>query len=362
MKSRAAVLTAFNQPLQLQELEVPALKPGQVLVKLLAAGVCGSDVHMQQGEDPRTPLPLILGHEGIGEVAAVAGEIYSAQGALLREGDRILWNRGIACGRCYYCVVLKEPSLCADRKTYGINLSAGEKPCLNGCYSEYIILRPGTDIFTVDAQADPAVLVSASCSGATVAHGFDLAPPQPGDTVVVQGPGPLGVYAVAFTRRLGAARVVVIGGSEERLSVCASFGAVTLNRRQGSAAERRELILELTGGRGADLVVEAAGYPDALREGLDLVRPGGTYLSLGFAQPVGTIPLDPYLQIVKKNIRLQGVWVSDSSHLYRALQLVLSAPDLFQKMVTHRFSLLQANEALETMAARKALKAVIDRF
>jgi threonine dehydrogenase-like Zn-dependent dehydrogenase len=363
MFNRAMVLTEFGKPLQPREMPVPALKPGQLLVKLLAAGVCGSDVHMRRGEDPRTPLPIILGHEGVGEVAAAAGPVKSVEGDYLHEGDRILWNRGVVCGCCFYCTVLKEPSLCLDRKIYGINLPADVPPYLSGCYSEHIILLPGTDIFKIGPEADPGVLVSASCSGATLAHAFDLAAPLPGDTVVVQGPGPLGVYAVAFARLYGAAQVVVIGGSGNRLEICSEFGATTLlDRHKTTPEERRSRILEMTGGRGADLVVEAVGYPDALEEGLDLVRRGGSYLSTGFAQPVGLSRLDPYEQIVKKNIRLQGVWASDSSHLYRAMKLVLSNQALFQKMVTHRFSLDQANEALQAMADRQALKAVINRF
>ncbi len=363
MINRAYVLTEFGKPLQLRETPVPALEPGQVLVKLLAAGVCGSDVHMGRGEDPRTPLPITLGHEGVGEVVATAGKVYSIQGDLLKVGDRVLWNRGIVCGRCFYCTVVKEPSLCQDRKIYGINLPADAPPYLSGCYSGYIVLLPATDIFTIGQEADPETLVSASCSGATMAHAFDLAAPLPGDTVVVQGPGPLGVFAVAFARLYGAARVIVIGGSVNRLELCAAFGAtLTLNRNQTTPEKRRSVILELTNGRGADLVVEAVGYPEALEEGLDLVRRGGVYLSTGFAQPVGPVRFDPYEQIVKKNIRLQGVWASDSSHLYRAMQLVLSNQSLFQKMVTHRFSLDQVNEALKAMSDKQALKAIINRF
>lgn len=359
MKTKAMVLKQFNQPLEPQEFDINPLQQGQVLVKMLAAGVCGSDVHISKGEDPRIVLPLIPGHEGVGTIQELAGNIATVDGEPLRVGDRILWNRGVTCGNCYYCLILKEPSLCSGRKVYGISCGQpADNP--NGCYSQYIVLLKGTALFKIPADIDPAALVSASCSGATIAHAFDLTEVRTGDTVVVQGPGPLGIYAAAFARNRGATRVIVIGGTAERLDLCKKFGATTvLNRKETTAEERREAILALTHGRGADIVVEAAGFADAFAEGIGLLRNGGSYLCTGYAQPVGQVQLDPYLQLVRKNIKVQGVWVSDVSHTRQALELVLSAPELFGQMITHRFSLDEANCALEAMAGRSALKAVI---
>jgi D-arabinose 1-dehydrogenase-like Zn-dependent alcohol dehydrogenase len=359
MKTKAMVLETFNQPLQQREFTIQPLKAGQILVKMLIAGVCGSDVHISQGEDPRIVLPLIPGHEGVGTIVESSGDVVSVDGEQLRAGDRILWNRGVTCGHCYYCLILKEPSLCSGRKVYGISCGQPtDNP--NGCYSEYIVLLKDTALFKVPTEIDPAALVSASCSGATIAHAFDMTKVRTGDTVVVQGPGPLGIYAAAFARNRGATQVIVIGGTAERLELCKQFGATTvLNRKQTTAQERRETIYGLTHGRGADIVVEAAGFADAFTEGLSLLRNGGSYLSTGYAQPVGRVELDPYLELVRKNIRIQGVWVSDVSHTRQALELVLSAPELFSQMITHRFPLEQANVALESMASRNALKAVI---
>lgn len=360
MKTHAMVMEKLREPLVFREFEIPALQPGQVLVRLKASGVCGSDLHMWRGEDPRTPLPIILGHEGVGEIVDIHGATRTVNGEALSVGDLILWNRGVSCGQCYECTVLKEPSFCAERRVYGINRSSAEPPFLNGCYSEHIILAPRTNLFLVDKHIDPAVLVTASCSGATIAHAFDLTPCKPGDTVVVQGPGPLGIYAVAFAKAHGASQIIMIGGSPERLSLSSEFGAThLLNRNATTVTERKEVVLSLTHGRGADLVVEAVGYPDALTEGLELVRIGGAYTSTGYAQPLGTVEIDPYKHLVRKNLRLQGVWVSDTSHTYRAMQLVLSQPELFGRMVTHRFPLGEANKALEVMASKKALKAVL---
>ena len=354
------VLEAFNQPLVMRDFEIPPLQDGEVLIRLEAAGVCGSDVHMLRGEDPRTPLPIILGHEGVGRVLEVKGEKRTVEGELLKSGDLILWNRGVSCHRCFHCAVLNEPSLCKNRKVYGINRSSKVAPYVNGCYSQEMLLTADTDIFKVTAEVDPAILVSASCSGATVAHAFDLHRPDFGDTVLIQGPGPLGVYAVAFAKQLGAQEIIVIGGSENRLQTCREFGAtLTLNRRELSLEDRKQAIMDKTRGRGVDFAIEAVGDPSAVHEGIKLVRSGGAYVSIGFSQPPGNCQIDFFQEVVSKNLKIQGVWVSGTRHTWQAMKLVLERPELFARMITHRFSLEQANEALAAMAQRDALKAVL---
>ncbi len=360
MKTRAMVLEHFNSPLAMREFEIPRLQEGETLIRLEAAGVCGSDVHMWRGEDPRTPLPIILGHEGVGRVLEVGGEKLTVEGEALHSGDLILWNRGVSCHRCFHCAVLNEPALCKNRKVYGINRSSQVAPYVNGCYSQEMVLTADTDIFKVDAEVDPAILVSASCSGATVAHAFDLHRPEFGDTVLIQGPGPLGVYAVAFARRMGAQEVIVIGGSENRLQTCREFGAtLTLNRRELSLEDRRQAIMDKTRGRGVDFAIEAVGDPAAVHEGIKLVRSGGAYVSIGFSQPPGGCEIDFFQEVVSKNLKIQGVWVSGTRHTWQAMKLVLERPELFGRMITHRFSLEQANDALAAMAQRDALKAVL---
>lgn len=360
MKSKAMVLTGFRQPLEMQEFEIPALKEGQILIKLDAIGVCGSDVHMWKGEDPRTPLPIILGHEGVGTIVDMQGPKNSIYGEALKEGDKIIWHRGMNCNKCYACVILKDPSLCTNRRIYGINVPASEPPYLNGGYSEYIILDDSTHVFKIEEEVDPAILVSASCSGSTVAHAIDMSHMKFGDTVLVQGPGPLGVYAVAFAKSMGASEIIVIGGSEVRLELCKEFGATAvLNRHNLTIEERREKVLQLTRGRGVDIAIEAVGVQGAAEEGLKLVRTGGAYLSTGYAQPAGIEKVDFFLDVVRKNLRIQGVWVSDASHTEQAIKLVLKNKELFGKLVTHRMALEDANEALKVMDSKEALKAVL---
>ncbi|APC08997.1 zinc-binding dehydrogenase [Neomoorella thermoacetica] len=360
MKALAYILEAFKEPLAAREIVIPDLEPGQVLVKISAAGVCGSDLHIWKGEDPRSRLPMILGHEGVGKIAALKGKKLTVEGEELKEGDLIFWNRGVSCGHCYYCAVLKEPSLCHNRIVQGINIPCTHAPYLNGCYAEYIVLQANTDIFLVPAGIDPAVLVAASCSGATAAHGFDMIRPEPGEVVAIIGPGPLGLFAVAFARAYGASTVILIGGSPARLEMGRQFGGtVILNRHEISKEKRWQIIRDLTHGRGVDLVVEAAGSAPALQEALEIVRPGGNVLSIGFSQPGGTFAFDGFQHLVQKNIRLQGVWVSDTRHVYRAMAMILAQPELFARMITHRFPLARVDEALEVMDRKEAVKAVL---
>ncbi len=360
LKIKAMVLEGFNAPLVMREFELPVLEESQVLVKIDAAGVCGSDVHMWKGEDERTPLPIILGHEGVGTVVEVKGSKKYVTGEQLKPGDRILWDRGVTCNACYACAVLNEPWLCANRKVYGINRALHEAPHLNGCYAEHIVLSATTNLFKITEDIDPAVLVSASCAGATVAHAFDHHTVPFGGSILVQGPGPLGVYGVVFAKHLGASQIFVTGGSENRLELCKEFGATEiLNRRTTSIEERREYILSRTGGRGVDMVLEAAGDPGAVHEGLKLVRKGGAYVSVGFSQPPGDCKVDFFEDVVKKNLKIQGVWVSSTRHTHMSLELMQKNKDLFKKMITHRFSLAEANDALAVMNSREALKAVL---
>ncbi|ABV34434.1 MULTISPECIES: zinc-binding dehydrogenase [Pseudothermotoga] len=360
MKSRAMVLEKFNHPLVLRNFDIPNLPEGAILVKLLASGVCGSDLHMAKGEDPRTPLPIILGHEGVGQVVQINGEKCDLNGKKIKTGDWIIWNRGIVCNNCFWCKVSRQPYLCPNRKVYGINLSCKDYPYLLGAYSEYMVLFRETEILKIP-QIDPVCLVTAACSGATAMHAFDLiSEPLLSKTVVIQGAGPLGVFCVVAARTLGASQVIMISGSQQRLELAKKAGAdIVLNRHDINEEERTKKILSITGNRGADIVIEASGNSKALLEGFRLVRRGGMYMITGVAVPQESIPLDVYHDLVFKNIHIQGVWVSDAKHLVQAVDLIAKHPEIFERIVTHRLPLSQANEALKLIEERTALKVAI---
>lgn len=360
MEVRATVLRKFNEPLEIRCFPLPKLKEGEVLVKVTAAGVCGSDVHMWEGRDPRIQLPMIPGHEGVGEIVEMRGEKKDLHGASLQAGDKVLWNRSITCGHCYFCRVKKESSLCPRRWVYGIHTTSSNPPHLTGNYAQYLLLVRETDLFKLESDQEIQMFVAASCSGATAAHAFDLSGIESGDSVLVQGVGPLGIFAVAFAASSGASPVITIGGTEERLRMSQAFGATqVLNRHRLSSLERREAVMELTHGRGVDVAFEMAGEPEALKESISLVRNGGTCVSAGFGEPHGTIELDCFHDLNRKNLRLQGIWTSDVRHTHMAIQLILNRPKEFKRLITHTFPLDQVNEALRVMKNKEAVKAVL---
>ncbi len=354
MKKRAYVLDRFNELLKMKDFEIPPLKEGEILVKIVASGICGSDLHICRGRDPRINLPLILGHEGVGIVEEIRGDKRDISGERLTIGDFVIWDRGITCGECHFCLVKKEPSLCPARRVYGITM--------DGCYTDYLILLAGTKIIKIKEKVDPVLLVSSVCSGATVAHAIELSNISPGDRVVIQGPGPLGIFAVAFSLEKGASEVIVIGTnrSKKRLELCMIFGATeTLSIDATPVEKRLSIIKEKTDGLGADVVIDCAGTIESIREGLKMVCPGGSYVLPGLATPLENVSVNFYEDVVKKSLRIQGVWVSDTSHLEQAVRLILSRKYPFERLVTHTFGLDEVNEALKAMENRQTIKAVL---
>lgn len=361
MKSRSMVLEEFKKPLILREFDIPELPKNGLLVKILFSGICGSDLYMIEGKDPRVPLPIILGHEGVGEIIEINGEKKDLNDEILKKGDLIIWNRGIACGECFYCKVAKESYLCPYRKVYGINRSCREYPYLLGAFSEYIILEEKTEIIKLPKDSDPSLMVLAGCSGATAVHAFDfLSNNLMGKSVVIQGGGPLGMFSCVLARYIGAENIILISGSSKRLDIARKIGVdLVIDRNEFSIQERKQKILDITHGRGADIVIEATGNSNAILEGIDLLRRGGIYLIVGVSTPQEKIPIDIY-EIAYKNLTIQGIWVSEGSHLYKAVSFILRNKDIFSLFITHKFSLKEVNEGLEVMKKREALKVVLE--
>ena len=180
-----------------------------------------------------------------------------------------------------------------------------------------------------------------------------------GSRVVIQGPGPIGAYCAAFAKASGAETIIVVGGTASRLRLCEELGAThTINRRETTVAERLEEILGLPG-RGRRRGLRGRRRPTAIAEGLKWLRTGGAYVSCGVAEPRGGLEIDFFHDIARRNVRLQGIWVSDMRHLLEAVRLVEGQPEAFERLVDGRFRFEEANEALEAVAAREVSKAVL---
>ncbi|MBM3753430.1 MAG: zinc-binding dehydrogenase [Acidobacteria bacterium] len=360
---KAAVLTAYEKPLEMREYpELTAAGPGEAVVRVDIAGICGTDVHLWLGQLP-VPLPVVLGHETVGRIE-VLGEGLNKdwRGNDLRVGDRVAWASSLVCGECYYCRVKRQPTRCVARKAYGISYCADHEPHLRGGYAEQIHLRAGTAIFRIPEHVSSDAVVGAGCGLATAIHGVERCGVEWGDTVIVQGTGPVGLGAIAVAKQAGATKLLAIGGPPHRLELARHFGAdETIDvGAMTSVEERRKLALEFTGGFGADVVIECVGYPDAVNEGIELPRDGGKFLVLGQYANAGNIAFNPHT-ITRKQLTLQGSWGFEPRHVDRALRM-LEIPkwhDLFAGEITARYKLAEANDALDTVRNWRAGKTVL---
>ena len=364
MTARAAVLPAIDAPLEIVNLPVPEPEGGALVVDIEYAGICGTDVHLQQGRLP-IPVPLGLGHEAVGRIGALGdGVTADALGRSLSVGDEVAWASSIPCQTCYYCVSEKEFSLCERRVVYGINQSSAGWPHVSGGWAESIYLRPGSTVLRLPDGVSARDTISLGCAGPTVAHALLRAvPPRVGDCVVVQGSGPVGMAAAMFAQLGGAAKVVMVGGPSSRLELARSMGVadVTIDIDESrETADRLELVLSETDGmRGADLVVEAAGIPSAVAEGIDMCRRNGRYLVLGQYTDHGPTLINPHL-ITRKQIQVTGSWAFAGEDF---IAYVKSLPALVRRfdpsrMVTE-YALADVNEALADMQSGRTLKPVL---
>ena len=361
--AQASVLETFNAPLVTREFPLPEkVEPGAALVRTEMAGICGTDVHLWKGELP-IKLPVILGHETVGRIVELgAGLEHDWTGQPLNVGDRVTWNSTVSCGQCYYCAVKRQPTRCPSRRAYGIGYRCDEAPHFLGGYAEFHYLRPRATIFKLPDDLPTESVIGAGCALITAIHGVERTGIEWQDTVVVQGAGPVGMAALAVAKSAGASRVILIGGPKARLETARRFGAdevIDLDQVREPAA-RLEAVRQLTGGYGADVVLECVGHPSAIGEGMEMCRDGGKYLVLGHYCDAGPELWNPHV-ITRKQLQVFGSWSSEPRHLKAAIDFLRANQERFPfaPMVSHRFTLAQANEALQTTARWEALKSVI---
>jgi L-iditol 2-dehydrogenase len=378
-KVRAAVILAPWQ-METQTFPLPDPEPGAALIKMDVSGICGTDKHTFSGhtgqyggtEHARTiPFPVIPGHENVGRIAAIgsrAEPLLDFYNQPLHEGDRVVIGPNLVCGRCYYCRHGFEYYYCAHLQDYGNSLSSANPPHLFGGWADYLYALPGSYLFKVPDELPTEIAVLTELMAVTT--GLDKAKQfsavdcegfRFGDTVVVQGVGPLGLCHVLKARMLGAGNIIVIDRSAFRLSMALEMGADhALNLAATEPRQRLEAVRELTGGRGADVVVECAGVPEALPEGLDLLRPGGFYIECGNFSDMGPVPINPHL-LCAKNVRLIGI----NGEAATAYGPSMNALNRYRrhyplhKIVTRRYPVAQAETALRHSMTDECMKVVI---
>ncbi len=357
---RAAVIPAPNTPVEVRELPWPTLKPGAAMLRTLYSEVCGTDVHLLHGKLASVPYPLVPGHVSIGHLEEIRGAITDIAGEPFKEGDLVTFlDVHETCGRCYECLVTKQTTRCAKRKVYGITYGANDGPL--GGWASHIWMKPGVKVLRIPAGLDPAQFIAGGCGLVTSVHAVERGDVRLGSSVAVLGAGPVGQAAIALAKLSGAHPVIAIGAPAARLDFALEMGASHAIGLDVPEAERAAQVRALTGGRGVDVVIEAAGDPRAVPQALDLVRDGGRVVIAGQYTDGGDTAINPHRQINKKHVEIRGCWGCDYSHVHRAVQLLAEqASGLpWTKSITARFGLDRANEALAAVESRSVVKALI---
>jgi propanol-preferring alcohol dehydrogenase len=295
---KAAVVHAFGQPLEIEQVQVPDVPPGQILVKVVASGVCHTDLHAASGDWPVKPrLPFIPGHEGVGHVAAIGAGVKG-----VKEGDRVgvPWLH-TACGHCEHCITGWE-TLCDEQQMTGYTV--------NGGYAEYVLADPGY-IGHLPASVSFSEIAPVLCAGVTVYKGLKVLDCKPGDWVAISGIGGLGHLAVQYAKAMGF-HVIAVDIDDAKLALARRLGAeMTLNATtQDPVAEVQRSL------RGAHGVLVTAVSRSAFAQALGMLHKRGTMSLVGL--PPGDFAL-PIFDVVLNAKTVRGSIVGTRKDLQEAL-------------------------------------------
>ncbi len=358
---RAAVMREPHAPITIEEVQVPTLVAGSAMLRTKYSEVCGTDVHLHHGRLSGVPYPIIPGHVSVGHLERIHGVIHDIEGAPFREGDLVTFlDVHETCGNCYECLVTKQTTRCAHRRVYGITYGLEDGPL--GGWAEQIWMKPGVKILRMPPSVDSAQFIAGGCGLVTSVHAIERADVRLGSSVAILGVGPVGLGAIALSALAGAYPIVAIGAPLARLEAALRMGATHVIPLDIPPEERAANVRSLNGGRGVDVVIEAAGVPEAVSQALDLVRDGGVVTVVGQYTNAGNVDINPHVQINRKHAEIRGCWGSDYSHFHRALQLLAHHGDRmpFADIPVSRYPLHAAGEALAAVAKREAVKAIID--
>jgi L-iditol 2-dehydrogenase len=301
---------------EVAEQSLPNLEAGAVLIKTSYSEVCGTDVHLLKGHLTGVPYPIIPGHVSTGIVEDLNGEISDIDGNFLKKGDAVTFlDVHETCNNCWFCLVAKETTLCPQRKVYGITYGASEG--LLGGWSQYIYLKPGVKIIKLPDSSSMRSFMAAGCGLPTALHAIQRSMIQLGDTVVIQGAGPVGLMAALCAKLSGAFQVIMVGAPDHRLQLAKEFDV---------------------------------DFTD-----------GGTMTIVGEYTDAGSIEINPHLDINKKHITIHGSWGSDLGHFYLAVKLVQKYAKVFpfEKIISRDYSLDEIRQALDDVENLKVMKAII---
>ena len=332
---KAAILHR-PRDLRVEDARDPTPEPGEVVVRIVAAGLCGTDHEIWSGGRP-VAYPRVMGHELVGKVESVAPDVTA-----VRPGDPVVVEPNYSCGRCPLCREGNR-NLCLSRITIGINVDGG--------FAE-LVRVPARCCRPTSAGADRDALLLAEPL-AVVVRAVNRGEPERGETAAIVGAGTLGLLALQVLRGRGA-RVMVVSRSRRRFALAGELGAETTHATvDGPLAEAAR---RFSGREGVDLAVETAGTPEAVAHALELVRPGGRVVLIGL--PHEPTPVS-FFSVVRREITITGSMIYQDE-FPEALRLVESGAVRTAPLITHRFSLDRIGEAFTAHTDPASIKVALE--
>jgi L-iditol 2-dehydrogenase len=335
----------FYKPgeVKVEQVPIPQAGPGELLVKSSVSLTCGTDVKMFRRGHPLAKLPQIMGHEFAGTVTAIGAGVEN-----FKVGMKIVSANSAPCNKCFHCL-RHQPNLCEHLEESILGFT------WPGTYAEYVripekIVRQNTFQIPDGVALDSAASLEPL---ACVVHGWDLVDPVLGGVAVIIGGGPIGLLHAQMARANGAKTVALCDVVQDRLEEAKKIGVdATIDSVKENLASR---VLELSDGRGADVVVEAVGRKETWETAPALARKGGTVLLFGGC-PTGTSTSFEAEKIHYGELHIQGAFHHTPSSVERAFRLIISGQVSIKPLISHEMPLQNAREALELMGSGKALK------
>lgn len=354
----------MTAPGRLEKRAAPAPRPreGGAVLETVASEVCGTDVHLFHGRLPGVPYPIIPGHISVGRVVEKSGRLADVEDREIELGTLVtFYDVYGTCGTCWHCLVAKAATRCPHRRVYGITAPASDG--VLGGWAQRIEILPGVRLVRLPDGLGPEDFLGGGCGLPTGFHAVERAGIRMGDTVVVQGSGPVGLNAAIFAQLSGALRVLVVGSPAARLEAARRLGAEDALDVADvpDPAARVRWVRDRTAGRGADVVIEASGNPKAVPEGLEMLRDDGRYVVVGQYTDGGDVSINPHLHVNRRHATVLGCWGYEFTHLHRALAMMRRHDARFRwrELVTREYGLAEAGQALADMEGLSVVKALI---
>lgn len=311
------LLLSEYKKLELADVPRPAPTAGEVLVRVAACGICGSDVHGYDGTSGRRIPPIVMGHEAAGTVAEVGAGVTA-----FKEGDRVTFDSTVYCGECDYCRS-GEVNLCDRRQVVGVSCGDYRRA---GAFAEYVVVPQRIVYQLPEGLSFPEAAMLEAVSVAL--HAVRLSELKGGETALVIGAGMIGLLTLQAARAGGASRVIVADVDATRLKLAKEMGADEALHLSG--AELVAEVMRLTEDRGVDVALEAVGRNETISVAIDSVRKGGTVTLIGNISPEVTLPLQ---KVVTRQLRLQGTAASAGEYP-QAIELMLSGKIQVKPLIT----------------------------